>query len=96
MKAMTAKGIEQCQFFLVLSATDYGLSLTIMSQTNLQKLDRVQNVVTRITEDISTETMWFMLVLPLRQTNRKTKKNWEGTMWFTLNLPLRQTRQKNF
>ena len=68
---MTAKGIEQCQFFLVLSATGYGLSLIIMSQIDLQKLDRVQNVVTKITEDISTETMCFMLDLPLRQTRQK-------------------------
>ena len=86
MKAMTAKGTEQCQFFLLLSATDYGLSITIMSQTNLRKLDRVHNVVMRLTEDISTETMWFILDLPLRQI-RKTKTNWEGTMQFMLDLP---------
>ena len=48
LKAMPAKGIEQCHLFLlyqsvVLSVIDYGLSLTTMAQTNLLKLDRVQN-----------------------------------------------------
>ena len=47
-KAMAAKGIEQRHLFLlyqsvVLSVTDYGPGLTTMSQTNLLKLDRVQN-----------------------------------------------------
>ena len=45
---MAAKGIEQRHLFLlyqsvVLSVIDYGLSLTTMAQTNLLKLDRVQN-----------------------------------------------------
>ena len=48
LKAMTAKGIEQRRLFLlcqsvVLSVTDYGLGLATMVQTNLLKLDRVQN-----------------------------------------------------
>ena len=48
LKTMAAKGIEQRHLFLlyqsvVLSVTDYGLSLTTMAQTNLLKLDRVQN-----------------------------------------------------
>ena len=47
-EAMAAKGIEQCHLSLlyqsvVLSVIDYGLGLTTMSQTNLLKLDRVQN-----------------------------------------------------
>ena len=45
---MTEKGIEQLRLFLlyqsvVLSVTDYGPGLTAMAQTNLLKLDRVQN-----------------------------------------------------
>ena len=45
---MAAMGIEQCHYFLlyqnvVLSVIDYGLGLTTMEQTNLLKLDRVQN-----------------------------------------------------
>ena len=45
---MAAMGIEQCHYFplyqnVVLSVIDYGLGLTTMEQTNLLKLDRVQN-----------------------------------------------------
>ena len=48
LKAMAAKGIEKRHLFLlyqsvVFSVTDYGLGLTTMAQTNLLKLDRVQN-----------------------------------------------------
>ena len=48
LKAMAAKGIKQRHLFqlyqsVVLSATDYGLGLTTTAQTNLLKLDRVQN-----------------------------------------------------
>ena len=47
-EAMAAEGIEQCHLFLlyqsvVLSVTDYGPGLTTMAQTNLLKLDSVQN-----------------------------------------------------
>ena len=49
LKAMGTKGIEQRHLFLlyqsaVLRVTDYRLGLTTMSQTNLLKLDRMQNV----------------------------------------------------
>ena len=45
---MVAKGTEQCHLFLlyqsvVLSVINYGIGLTTMAQTNLLKLDRVQN-----------------------------------------------------
>ena len=47
LKAMASKGIEQRDLFLlyqsvILSAIDYGLGLTTLSQSNLLKLDRVQ------------------------------------------------------
>ena len=53
LKAMDAKGTEQRQLFLLyqsvlLSVTDYGLSLTTMAQTNLLKLDRVQKEAPKI------------------------------------------------
>ena len=49
LKAVATKGIEQRHLFLLyqsaaLSVTDYRLGLTTMPQTNLLKLDRVQNV----------------------------------------------------
>ena len=51
LKAMASKGIEQCHLFLqyqsvILGITDYGLGLTTLSQSNLLKLDRVQNEAT--------------------------------------------------
>ena len=53
LKAMAAKGIEQRHLFLlyqsvILSVNDYGLSLTTLSQSNLLKLDRVQNEAMRV------------------------------------------------
>ena len=70
---MAGKGIELRHLFLlyqsvVLSVIDYGLGLTTMPQTNLLKLDRVQNetliVIPGTTKATSTETMRFMLDLP--------------------------------
>ena len=66
LKAKAEKGIKQRHLFLlyqsvVLSVIDYGLGLTTMTQTNLLKLDRVQNEAMRIilgtTKDTPTETM---------------------------------------
>ena len=66
LKAKAGKGIKQRHLFLlnqsvVLSVIDYGLGLTTMTQTNLLKLDRVQNEAMRIilgtTKDTPTETM---------------------------------------
>ena len=49
---------------MVLSVIDYGLGLTTMAQTNLLKLDRVQNVAMRVilgtTKDTPIETMRLM------------------------------------
>ena len=73
LKAMAAKSTEQRHLFLlcqseVLSVTEYGLSLAAMAQTNLLKLDRVQNEAMRdilgTTKNTPTETMRFMLDLP--------------------------------
>ena len=73
LKAMAAKGIEQCHLFLlyqsvVLSVIDYGLGLTTMAQTNLLTLDRVQDEAMRsilgTTKNAPIETMRFMLDLP--------------------------------
>ena len=55
----------------MLSAIDYGLGFTIMAQTNLLNLDRVQNEAIRVilgnTKDTLIETMKFMLdLLPLQ------------------------------
>ena len=63
---MASKGIEQCHLFLlyqsvILSVIDYGLDLTTLSQSNLLKLDRVQNEAMRVilgtTKDTPIETM---------------------------------------
>ena len=53
LKVMAAKGIEQRHLVLlyqsaVVSVTDYGQGLTTMAQTNLLKLDRVQNEAMRV------------------------------------------------
>ena len=60
------------------SVTDYGLDLTTMVQTNLLKLDRVQNEAMRVilgtTKDTPIETMRFMLDLPPLQTRQKVEQ----------------------
>ena len=80
---MAGKGIEQRHLFLlyqsvVLSAIDYGLGLTTMAQTNLLKLDRVQNEamrgILRTTKGTTIETMRFMLDLPPMQTRQKVEQ----------------------
>ena len=73
LMAVSAKGTEQRHLFLlyqsvVLSVTVYGLGLTTMAQTNLLKLDRVQNetlqVILETTRDTSAETMSLMTQSP--------------------------------
>ena len=60
------------------SVIDYGLSLITMAQTDLLKLDRVQNEAMRVilgtTKDTPTETMRFMLDLPPLQTTQKIEQ----------------------
>ena len=74
-----AKGNEQRHVFLlyqsvVLSVTGYGLGLTTVAQTNLLKLDIVQNEAMRdilgTIKDAPIETMWFMLDLPPMETRQ--------------------------
>ena len=83
LKAMAAKGIEQHHLFLlfqsvVLIVIDYGLGHTTMAQTNLLKLDRVQNEAMRVilgtTKDTLIETMRFMLDFPPMQTRQKVEQ----------------------
>ena len=56
----------------------YGPGLTTRAQTNLLKLDRVQNeampVIPETTKDTATETMRFMLDLPPMQTRQKEEQ----------------------
>ena len=80
LKAMASKGIEQRHLFqlyqsVVLSRMDYGLGLTTISSTNLQKLDRVQNEAMRTilgtTKDTPLEAMRYILDLPPMHSRQK-------------------------
>ena len=61
-----------------LCVTDYGLGLITVTQTNLLKLERVQNEAMRVilgsTKDTPTETIRFMLDLPPLQTTHKVEQ----------------------
>ena len=78
LKAMASKSVEQRHLFLlyqsvILSVIDCGLGLTTLSQSNLLKLDRVQNEAMRIilgTNDTPIETMCYLLDLPSMETRR--------------------------
>ena len=53
LKAMPSKGIQQRHLFplyqsMLFSVIDYGLCLTTLSQSNLLKLDKVQNEAMRV------------------------------------------------
>ena len=70
LKVVAVMGIKHHHLFLlyqsvVLSVTDYELDLTTMAQTNLLKLDSVQNKAMQVTlgttKNTPTETMRFML-----------------------------------
>ena len=70
---MASKGIKQRHLFLryqgvIFSVIDHDLGLTILPQSNLLKLDRVQNEVMRFilatTKDTPIETMCYLLDLP--------------------------------
>ena len=83
LKAMASKGIEQRHLFLlyqsvILSVIDYGLGLTTLSQSNLLKLDRVQNEAMRVilgtTKDTPIETMLYLLDLPSMETRHKVEQ----------------------
>ena len=77
LKAVAAKGIEQCHLFLlyqsvVLSVTDYGPGLTTMEQANVPKLDRVQNEAMRVILGTTKDT--HMLDLQPMQTRQKVEQ----------------------
>ena len=83
LKAMAATGFEQYHLFLlyqsvVLGVTDNGRGSTTVGQTNLQKLDRVQNEAKRVTlgtiTDTPTEPTRLMLDLPPMQTRQKMEQ----------------------
>ena len=82
LKAMAAKDTEQRHIFLlyqsvVLGVIDCGPGRTAMAQTNLLKLDSVQNeamwVIQGTTKDTPIETMRFMLDLPPMQTRQEVE-----------------------
>ena len=77
LKTMAAKGIDQRHLFLlypsvILNVIDYGLGLTILSQSNLLKLDRVQKEAMRVilgrAKDTPIEAMSYLLGLPSMKT----------------------------
>ena len=79
LKAMASKGIERRHLFLLYqSVIDYGLGLTTLSQSNLLKLDRVQNeamtVILGTTKDTPIETMRYLLDLPSMETRHKEEQ----------------------
>ena len=83
LKAMASKGIEQRHVYLlyqsvILSVIDYGLGLKTLSQSNLLKLDRVQNEAMRVvlgtTKDAPIETMRYLLNLPSMETKHKVEQ----------------------
>ena len=63
---------------MILSVIDIGLGLTTLSQSNLLKLDRVQNEAMRVilgtTKDTPIETMRYLLDLPSMETRHKVKQ----------------------
>ena len=64
---------------VILSVIDYGLGLTTLSQSNLLKLDRVQNEAMRVllgtTKDTPIETMRYLLDLPSMETRHRGSKS---------------------
>ena len=85
LKVVATKGIEQRHLFLLyqgvsVSVTDYGPGLTTMAQTNLLKLDRVQNEAMPVrlgtTKDTPIQTMRFMLdLLPGQSIHQYRRKS---------------------
>ena len=82
LKAMASKGIKHLFLLhqsVILSVIDYGLGLTTLSQSNLEKPDRVQNEAMRIilgtTKDTPIETMRYLLDLPSMETRHKVEQS---------------------
>ena len=63
---------------VILSVINYGLGLTTQSQSNLLKLDRVQNEAMRVilgtTKDTSIEAVRYLLDLPSMETRHKVEQ----------------------
>ena len=63
---------------VILSVIDYGLGLTTLSQSNLLKLDRVQNKAMRVilgtTKYTPLEAMHYLLDLPPMETRHMVKQ----------------------
>ena len=63
---------------MILSVIAYGQGLTILSKSNLLKLDRVQNEAMRVilgtTKDTPIETMCNLLDLPSTETRHKVEQ----------------------
>ena len=83
LKAMASKDIEQRHLFLldqsvILSVIDFGLGLTILSQSNLLKLNTVQNEAMRVIlgtiKDTPTEAMRYLLYLPSMEARHKVEQ----------------------
>ena len=83
LTVMASKGIEQRHLFqlyqsVILSVIDYGLGLTTLSQSNLLKLDRVQNEAMRVilgaTNYTPIEPMRYLLDLPSMETRHKVEQ----------------------
>ena len=89
LKVVATRGIEQRHLLLLyqgvsVSVTDYGLGLTTMAQTNLLKLDRVQNEAMPVrlatTKDTPIQTMRFMLdLLPGQSIHQYRRKSLQLT-----------------
>ena len=79
---MAANGIERHLFLVyqngILSFIDYGLGITTLSQSNLLKLDRVQNEAMRVilgtTKDAPMEATRYLLDLPSTETRHKVEQ----------------------
>ena len=67
-----------CIKSVILGIIDYGLGLTTLSQSNVLKLDRVQNEAMKIilgtTKDTPIEAMRYLLDLPSMETRHKVKQ----------------------
>ena len=83
IKSTKLRCLEQRHLFLlyqsvILSVIDYGLGLTALPQSNLLKLDRMQNEAMRVilgtTKDKPIETMRCLLDLPSMQARLKVEK----------------------
>ena len=83
LKAMDSKGIEQYHLFLlyqnvILCGIHYGLGLTTLSQSNLLKLERMQNkamkVILGTTKDTPIENIRYLLDLPSMETRHKVEQ----------------------